>query len=209
MCSRSTKKADSYADAVVIFCVLSGGGLKEPHILLVKQFRPPIEAYAIEMPAGLIDPGETPETVRLLPPPVLCGVCVCVHVCVCMCVCVYVCVCVCVILIDRKKTNVGLHRGLHREGVGSDCVHAVYGNVGSHATLSLSLVCRGACCSCAHRLRCGSLRRSVGTWEQLRQSHLHCAFLRDCRTKRRRLCASTLTSTVRARAWYCGCCRVV
>ena len=64
MCSRTTKKPESYADAVVIFCVLSGGGLEEPHILLVKQFRPPIEAYTIEMPAGLIDPGETPETVR-------------------------------------------------------------------------------------------------------------------------------------------------
>jgi hypothetical protein len=35
-----------------------------------------------------------------------------------------------------------LHRGLHREGVGSDCVHAVYGNVGSHATLSLSRLSR-------------------------------------------------------------------
>lgn len=29
--------------------------------LLIKQFRPPLDAYILEFPAGLIDPGETPE----------------------------------------------------------------------------------------------------------------------------------------------------
>eukprot|EP00041_Stephanoeca_diplocostata_P006907 m.95639 g.95639 ORF g.95639 m.95639 type:complete len:215 (+) comp16609_c0_seq1:267-911(+) len=61
MISRSTKKKDSFADAVVILTVLSGGKLDEPHILLVKQWRPPFAKYTIEMPAGLIDPGESPE----------------------------------------------------------------------------------------------------------------------------------------------------
>eukprot|EP00040_Diaphanoeca_grandis_P005934 m.35187 g.35187 ORF g.35187 m.35187 type:complete len:221 (-) comp17098_c0_seq1:48-710(-) len=61
MVARSTKKTESYADAVVILSILKGGDLKEPHIVLVKQFRPPLGAFAIEMPAGLIDPGETPE----------------------------------------------------------------------------------------------------------------------------------------------------
>lgn len=46
--------------------LLQGGDLSEPHILLVKQFRPPVGKYSIEMPAGLIDPGETPEKVCCL-----------------------------------------------------------------------------------------------------------------------------------------------
>jgi hypothetical protein len=41
--------------------------MEEPHILLVKQFRPPVGKYTIEMPAGLIDPGEIPEQVRVRP----------------------------------------------------------------------------------------------------------------------------------------------
>jgi len=61
MVSRSTKKPESYADAVVIVSILKGGGLAEPHIILVKQFRPPLKANTIEMPAGLIDDGETPQ----------------------------------------------------------------------------------------------------------------------------------------------------
>ncbi len=31
-------------------------------LILVRQFRPPAGRYLIELPAGLIDPGETPET---------------------------------------------------------------------------------------------------------------------------------------------------
>lgn len=30
-------------------------------VLLVKQYRPVMEAYTIELPSGLVDPGETPE----------------------------------------------------------------------------------------------------------------------------------------------------
>ena len=33
----------------------------EGDLLLVRQFRPPARRYTIEFPAGLIDPGETPE----------------------------------------------------------------------------------------------------------------------------------------------------
>lgn len=32
-----------------------------PEIILQKQFRPPINAVTIEVPAGLVDAGETPE----------------------------------------------------------------------------------------------------------------------------------------------------
>lgn len=32
-----------------------------PELLLQKQFRPPLDKVAIEMPAGLIDKDETPE----------------------------------------------------------------------------------------------------------------------------------------------------
>ncbi|KAF2845523.1 hypothetical protein T440DRAFT_543907 [Plenodomus tracheiphilus IPT5] len=33
----------------------------EPRIVLQKQWRPPVNATVIEVPAGLMDPGETPE----------------------------------------------------------------------------------------------------------------------------------------------------
>lgn len=59
--SRTTKKEGMYADAVFIVCILNGGQFASPHILLVKQWRPAMAKYSIEMPAGLIDQGETPE----------------------------------------------------------------------------------------------------------------------------------------------------
>lgn len=34
----------------------------EPRIVLQKQWRPPVNATVIEVPAGLMDPDETPET---------------------------------------------------------------------------------------------------------------------------------------------------
>jgi ADP-ribose pyrophosphatase len=34
----------------------------QPRILLQKQYRPPIDQTVIEVPAGLMDPNETPET---------------------------------------------------------------------------------------------------------------------------------------------------
>lgn len=34
-------------------------------IILVKQYRPPVKGFTIEMPAGLVDPGEGPEVTAL------------------------------------------------------------------------------------------------------------------------------------------------
>lgn len=38
---------------------------EEPRIVLQKQWRPPVNATVIEVPAGLMDPGETPEVCAL------------------------------------------------------------------------------------------------------------------------------------------------
>ena len=46
-------------DGVGIIAIFEGDG--EPELLLQKQFRPPIGKICIEVPAGLIDAGETPE----------------------------------------------------------------------------------------------------------------------------------------------------
>ncbi|CEM22964.1 unnamed protein product [Vitrella brassicaformis CCMP3155] len=52
-------KAHSGADAVAVVALLTSH-TENPKLLFVKQFRPPVNAYTIEFPAGLIDPGETP-----------------------------------------------------------------------------------------------------------------------------------------------------
>ncbi|GMI30271.1 hypothetical protein TrCOL_g5525 [Triparma columacea] len=54
---RTTKLADDVSDAVAIMATVRVGG--EEKILAVKQFRPPINAFTVELPAGLIDEGET------------------------------------------------------------------------------------------------------------------------------------------------------
>ena len=48
--------------AVCIVATIPGD---EPQIVLVRQFRPPINGECIELPAGLIDSGEAPETAAL------------------------------------------------------------------------------------------------------------------------------------------------
>ena len=40
-------------------CIVATSQGAHPQIILVKQYRPPIDDYIIEFPAGLIDPGET------------------------------------------------------------------------------------------------------------------------------------------------------
>lgn len=60
--SRTTSKA-SGADAVVILARLAVGD--GPRILLVKQFRPPLAAVSVELPAGLVDAGERVEEAAL------------------------------------------------------------------------------------------------------------------------------------------------
>jgi ADP-ribose pyrophosphatase len=46
-------------DGVGIVTVLDKPG--GPEILLVRQYRPPIDKVTIEVPAGLVDAGETPQ----------------------------------------------------------------------------------------------------------------------------------------------------
>ena len=69
--SRTTKQENKgVADAVTILALLSTAKQRkhlesncrhslETEVLLVTQFRPPIEKLSIELPAGLIDPGES------------------------------------------------------------------------------------------------------------------------------------------------------
>jgi ADP-ribose pyrophosphatase len=59
---RTTKKSEDAVDAVVILAILRYD-LSDPskdEIVCVKQFRPPVNGYTIELPAGLIDPNEDP-----------------------------------------------------------------------------------------------------------------------------------------------------
>ena len=67
MASRTTRNPSGGADAVAILALLRRRGAppEATEILLVNQFRPPVEAVTIELPAGLIDPGETAEAAAL------------------------------------------------------------------------------------------------------------------------------------------------
>ncbi|RFU29727.1 hypothetical protein B7463_g6608, partial [Scytalidium lignicola] len=56
---RTTKPKGSLVDAVIIVAVLQKP--TGPELLLQKQFRPPLNNITIELPAGLVDPNETPE----------------------------------------------------------------------------------------------------------------------------------------------------
>ncbi|KLJ07499.1 ADP-ribose pyrophosphatase [Blastomyces silverae] len=56
---RQTRPKNCPIDGVGIFTVLSKPS--GPELLLQKQYRPPIDKVIIEVPAGLIDEGETPE----------------------------------------------------------------------------------------------------------------------------------------------------
>lgn len=56
---RRTRPRDGEIDGVGIFAVLEKAGGAE--LLLQKQYRPPIDRVTIEVPAGLVDAGETAE----------------------------------------------------------------------------------------------------------------------------------------------------
>lgn len=56
---RLTRRKGSDVDAVGILAVLEKS--TGPEILLQKQFRPPVDKVCIEIPAGLLDEGETAE----------------------------------------------------------------------------------------------------------------------------------------------------
>lgn len=75
--TRLTRPAGSLIDGVGIVAILQNGPSpspsssstsstpSSPSILLQKQFRPPVNAVCIEVPAGLVDAGETPEQCAL------------------------------------------------------------------------------------------------------------------------------------------------
>ncbi|EAS30479.3 MutT/nudix family protein [Coccidioides immitis RS] len=56
---RQTRPKDCLIDGVGIVAILEKPS--GPELLLQKQYRPPIDKIVIEVPAGLIDAGETPE----------------------------------------------------------------------------------------------------------------------------------------------------
>ncbi|RQM07114.1 hypothetical protein DH86_00003460, partial [Scytalidium sp. 3C] len=56
---RPTRPKNSDIDAVAIVAILEKS--TGPEIILQKQFRPPLDKIVIEIPAGLVDEGETPE----------------------------------------------------------------------------------------------------------------------------------------------------
>ena len=67
MTTRTTKDVSSAADAVVILPLLSRSGA-HVHVLetiLVEQFRPPVDRKTLELPAGLIDKGESASAAAL------------------------------------------------------------------------------------------------------------------------------------------------
>jgi len=57
--TRLTRPKGSLIDGVGIVAILEKSG--GPEILLQKQYRPPIDKVCIEVPAGLVDEGETAE----------------------------------------------------------------------------------------------------------------------------------------------------
>lgn len=65
MVARSTRPASSTGtDAVAVLATLTLAD-DVPRILLVKQFRPPMNGATLELPAGLVDAGETVEDAAL------------------------------------------------------------------------------------------------------------------------------------------------
>lgn len=66
MASRTTRAAGASADAVAILALLrSRDAPAAVETLLVTQYRPPVGAFTVELPAGLIDAGESAEAAAL------------------------------------------------------------------------------------------------------------------------------------------------
>jgi len=66
MATRTTKREGSSADAVAILALLrSADNADYVETLVVQQFRPPVNAVTVELPAGLIDAGESAEVAAL------------------------------------------------------------------------------------------------------------------------------------------------
>ena len=64
---RTTKQSEESIDAVVILAILRNNihNPNQDEIVCVKQFRPPVNSYTVELPAGLIDANEDPSTAAL------------------------------------------------------------------------------------------------------------------------------------------------
>ena len=66
MATRTTKKVGASADAVAILALIRSPEAPDAvDTLIVQQYRPPVDAVTVELPAGLIDPGEAPEVAAL------------------------------------------------------------------------------------------------------------------------------------------------
>ena len=65
MATRTTKSHSADADAVAILALLHSPGESVTETLIVEQFRPPVGRKTAELPAGLIDRGETAEAAAL------------------------------------------------------------------------------------------------------------------------------------------------
>ncbi|RHZ82428.1 hypothetical protein Glove_109g142 [Diversispora epigaea] len=64
VCKRKTDFVKKEVDAVDIHGIIHSPNLP-PQIVLIVQYRPPVERYCIEFPSGLIDQGETVEEAAL------------------------------------------------------------------------------------------------------------------------------------------------
>jgi len=61
-CAERKTRKSSGVDGVAVLAILrSKTNAFRPSTIVIEQYRPPIGKYIIELPAGLIDEGETPE----------------------------------------------------------------------------------------------------------------------------------------------------
>ncbi|KAL5526259.1 hypothetical protein ACEPAF_7982 [Sanghuangporus sanghuang] len=61
-CAERKTRGSTGIDAVAILAIIkSAKGSFPTSTVIIEQFRPPIGKYVVELPAGLIDEGETPE----------------------------------------------------------------------------------------------------------------------------------------------------
>lgn len=68
VCTRTTRDASaskSGVDAVVILALLRSASREQVETLIIQQYRPPVGCITVELPAGLVDPGESPEQAAL------------------------------------------------------------------------------------------------------------------------------------------------
>jgi len=64
-CDRTTRHNGIDSVEMIVHVKSSKNPSQETKILVVSQYRPPVESYTAEFPAGLIDEKETPEQAAL------------------------------------------------------------------------------------------------------------------------------------------------